>query len=269
MKNSLSGAVKLIMICFAFVCEGTLLAQTSGTFSFSVTTTSLGGYSPKHLLAIWIQNNDISGSSTGFVKTKIKYANNSNTNGHLQTWSSSSGKNIVDAVTGTTLTSHGTITFLWNGTDVAGTLMPDGTYYTWLEMAWDDDLETGKTVNYFAFTKGPVYTSSAPANTDNFQNLSLSWTPATTGIERELKNEDITLYPNPTSGLFNIDFKRSADNCIVEIIDEEGKLVYIDKIVNLEPGTKRFDLTNLPSGIYYCTLHLPEKDLVFSIILAR
>jgi hypothetical protein len=269
MRNYLFKSAGLLLICFAIASEGSLFSQTAGTFSFSVTTTSSGGYTPSHLLAIWIQNNNISGSSTGFIKTKIKYANTSNTNGHLQTWSASSGKNVVDAITGSTLTSHGTVTFLWNGTNVAGTLVPDGVYYTWLEMAWDDDLVLGKTVDAFAFTKGPSYTISTPANTANFLNLSLVWTPSTTGIEGELENNDIVVYPNPSSGLLNVDFKYSLKMCTVDIINGTGRLVYNEKIFNLEPGPRIFDLTGLPAGIYYCTLHMPAKDLVFSIILTK
>jgi len=248
---------------------GSLFSQTSGTFSFSVTTTSTGGYSPRHLLAIWIQNNNTSGSSSGFVKTKIKYANNSNTNGHLQTWKASSGSNVVDAVTGSTLNTHGTVTFMWNGTDVTGTLVPDGEYYTWLEMAWDDPIPAGKTINSFPFTKGATLFTSTPANTTNFLDLSLTWTPLSTGIEGSMENEDIILYPNPSSGMIKIDFKKSEDECLIQVFSETGLLVHNERILNLQAGTRSFDLTALPSGIYYCTLHLQHKDLVFRIILAK
>ena len=84
-----------------------------------------------------------------------------------------------------------------------------------------------------------------------------------------LTNDDILVYPNPSNGLLNIDFRRSDNTCLLDIIDETGKLVYNQRITSLEPGTRRFDLTGLPAGIYYCTLHLPGKDLVFSIILAN
>jgi flagellar hook assembly protein FlgD len=269
MKRNLLRSAGLLLTALAVASLGELSSQTSGTFNFTVTTTSSGGYSPRHLLAIWIQNNNTSGSSSGFVKTKIKYANNSNTNGHLQTWKASSGGNTVDAVTGSTLTTHGTITFLWDGTDVAGTLVADGEYYTWLEMAWGDNLTTGKTVNSFAFTKGASLFSSNPANTTNFLDLALTWTPLSTGIEGSLENEDIILYPNPSTGLFKIDFKNRESNCLLQVFNEAGVLVHNEQIRDLYPGERSFDLTSLPSGIYYCTIHLSHKELVFRIVLAR
>ncbi|TFH34684.1 MAG: T9SS type A sorting domain-containing protein [Bacteroidia bacterium] len=269
MKRNLLRSAGIILISFALATQGDLLAQTSGTFSFSVTTTSSGGFSPRHLLAIWIQNNNTSGSSSGFVKTKIKYGNNSNTNSHLQTWLASSAGNTVDAATGSTLTTHGSVTFLWNGTDVAGTLVPDGEYYTWLEMAWSDNQTTGKTVNSFPFTKGATLFSSTPTNTANFQNLSLTWTPLSTGIEGSLENEDIILYPNPSDGHFKIDFKKAENDCFIQVFNESGALVHNERIPNLQAGTRSFDLTALPAGIYYCTLHLAQEEIVFRIVLAK
>ena len=43
--------------------------STPGTLSFSVTTVTLNGtYKPKHIMAVWIEN-----ESGQFIKTKIKY----------------------------------------------------------------------------------------------------------------------------------------------------------------------------------------------------
>jgi len=68
----------IALLLFLFT-TGTMFSQTAGTLSFSVTTTSTGGYSPSNLLAIWIENN-----STAFIKTKIRYAGPDDLD-HLQT----------------------------------------------------------------------------------------------------------------------------------------------------------------------------------------
>ncbi len=122
--------LRLVVLILFLVVSADLLSQTTGTLSFSVTTTSSGGFSPEHFLAIWIENN-----SGTFIKTKVRYTNSGDLD-HMQTWVTKSGQNVVDAITGSTLTTHGTVTFLWNGTNVAGSVVPDGSYFVWLEMAW-------------------------------------------------------------------------------------------------------------------------------------
>jgi hypothetical protein len=238
-------------------------SQTTGTFSFTVTTTSTGGFSPEHLIAIWIENNGAT-----FIKTKMKYGSSGN-NDHLGTWVSKSGLNVVDAITGATLTSHGTLSFLWNGTNVAGTLVPDGTYNVWLEMAWASSLTTGKTVNNYAFTKGPVLFTSNPPNTANFLSLGLTWTPSSTPVEPVLENGDIKVYPNPTSGILNIEFKKAADVRLISVINEAGNKVFEEKTENSPVGLKTFDFSNLAPGPYFMVLHTFNNDITFMFVRTK
>jgi hypothetical protein len=252
----------MALLLFLFAA-GTMFSQTSGTLSFSVTTTSTGGNSPSNLLAIWIENN-----SASFIKTKIRYSSSGNLD-HLQTWVTKSGQNVVDATTGPTRTSHGTVTFLWNGTDVSGTLAPDGSYSVWLEMAWASSLTTGKTVNSYPFTKGATPFHSAPTNTANFLSMVLDWTPSTTAVEGVLENKDIKAFPNPTTGIFSIDFKRPVENGVLELITDDGRVVHNEKIPGITEGVKTFDLSGLPDGIYFCRLRFSTDELVFRIVLAR
>jgi hypothetical protein len=263
MKYALFSRIRLIVFVLFFAISADMFAQTSGTLSFSVTTTSSGGYSPDHFLAIWIENN-----AATFIKTKVRYTNSGDLD-HMQTWVTKSGQNVVDAVTGSTLTTHGTITFLWNGTNVAGSVVPDGSYFVWLEMAWASSLSTGKTVTSFPFTKGASAFNSNPANTANFTSMSLDWVPSTTSVEDAIENKDIIVYPNPSSGILNVKFRNSAKECQVQLISESGHIEYNEKLVDFEAGTKTFDLTGLPNGSYYCTLRFPEKTIIFSIILVK
>lgn len=170
MKKILSGSCGIFFLLLLFFSAGELFSQTTGTFSFSVTTTApSGSYADENLLAIWIESG---APASAFIKTKIRYCSNGNLD-HLNTWVTKSGQNVVDAVTGATRTSHGTVTFLWNGTSTNGTVVADGAYLVRLEMAWDRDMSTGKTVNSFPFTKGTSLFHSNPANTGNFLSLVL------------------------------------------------------------------------------------------------
>jgi hypothetical protein len=262
MKRSLNKKTGIFLILFFFATL-VLMSQTPGTLSFSVTTTSAGGYSPAHLLAIWIENN-----SASFIKTKIKYSSSGNLD-HLQTWVTKSGQNVVDATTGATLSAHGTITFLWNGTNVTGTVVPDGDYSIWLEMAWASSLTTGKTVNSFPFTKGTSTYHSTPVNTTNFLSPVIDWTPASTGMEGVLENKEIIVYPNPSTGLINIDFKNPHQEGVIEVISMNGKVVFTDKISDVSAGKRTIDLSSLSDGIYFCRLRFLSEEIIFSVILKR
>ena len=262
MKKNIYKKSGIALLIFLFTA-GMMFPQTAGTLSFSVTTTSTGGYSPSNLLAIWIENN-----STAFIKTKIRYAGPDDLD-HLQTWVTKSGQNVVDATTGPTRTSHGTITFLWNGTNTSGAVVPDGSYSVWLEMAWASSLTTGKTVNSYPFTKGATVFHSAPTNTANLLSMILDWTPATTAVEGILENKDIKAYPNPTTGVFSIDFKHPVGNGVFELITDEGLVVHSEKIPGITEGVKTFNLTGLPDGIYFCKLRFSTGEIVFRVVLAR
>lgn len=61
----------LLTLLLFFFCIAQIQAQTSGTLSVSVTTSSAGGnYTPRNILAIWVED-----SSGKFVKTLLVYAN--------------------------------------------------------------------------------------------------------------------------------------------------------------------------------------------------
>jgi len=142
------------------------VTNTPGTLTVSTLTSAAGGqYSPRNVVAIWIQN-----SSGTFVKSLLVLA--ATRKSDLTNWSSNSAKNVVNATTGATQTSHAVRTATWNGTDVNGAVVTDGTYKVCMELA-DGALR----FSTFNFTKGPAAFSSSPANVTCFANISIVWTP--------------------------------------------------------------------------------------------
>jgi len=143
--------------------------KTAGTMNLSVTTSTYNGkYTPKHVLAIWVESN------TGtFVKTLLVKAQARKN--YLTNWLSSSSGNSVDAITGATLSSHATRTCTWDGTDVNGNVVGDGAYRVCMEFTENDG--TGK-YSYSSFNKGTVSDSQTPSDKSNFSNISIVWTPA-------------------------------------------------------------------------------------------
>ncbi|MFB9076333.1 T9SS type A sorting domain-containing protein [Flavobacterium procerum] len=65
----------------------------------------------------------------------------------------------------------------------------------------------------------------------------------------------VAAYPNPTSGIFEIDLPASKKEVVIEIIALDGRTVS-NKKYSLENGTVQLTLENQPSGIYIAKIHL-------------
>ncbi|MEZ5084560.1 MAG: DUF2271 domain-containing protein, partial [Bacteroidales bacterium] len=139
----------------------------SGELTFTIrTVTANGNYSPKHVLAIWIED------VNGFVKTRKAMANQRKQ--YLYTWHAASNYNVVDAITGVTLTSHQTHTVVWDCTDLDGNIVPDGDYVVWVEFT--DKHDQGPLFN-LTFTKGPDAQFFTPPEETYFKDIELEFTP--------------------------------------------------------------------------------------------
>ncbi|MCB0824213.1 MAG: DUF2271 domain-containing protein [Bacteroidales bacterium] len=142
-------------------------ATVGGEMTFTVRTVTAGGtYSPKHVLAIWVEDAD------GFVKTRKAMANQRKQ--YLYTWKAASNYNVVDAITGSTLTSHQTHTVSWDFLDLDGNLVPDGEYTVWVEFT---DKHAQGPLYTLTFEKGPDAISLTPADETYFKDLAFDYTP--------------------------------------------------------------------------------------------
>lgn len=144
-------------------------APPSGTatltkLSFSVTTATLGGrYSPRNIYAIWVT--DAQGK---FVKTLAKFARIRAR--YLTGWNAASAGNVVDAVSGATVTTHGARMATWNFTDVSKKVVPDGEYKLVVELTDADKTGVSHSI---PFTKGASAMKLTPADHANFKAMSL------------------------------------------------------------------------------------------------
>ncbi len=142
--------------------------KTAGALTVQLTTSTYNGkYSPEHVLAIWIESNNGT-----FVKSlKVGAAERKK---YLTNWlGSTSSGNTTDAVTGATLRNHVTHSLNWDGTDVKGALVGDGSYKLCVEFTEDD--RTGKYAT-FAFTKGVENDQQTPADVSGVSNVQIAWT---------------------------------------------------------------------------------------------
>jgi len=240
----------LFLICFyAYQIQ----AQTNGTLSVSVTTSSTGGsYSPRNILAIWVED-----GSGKFVKTLLAYANTRKT--HLNTWEASttaagSAFNSIDAITSATQSSHGTRNCSWNGTDYNGKLVPDGTYKIWMELT--DKNSTGN-VAPVTFIKSPNVQKLTPAAVPSFSSVSMNWNSSVTGIPSEMtRSNTIVVYPNPGTGQFIVLGENIKS---LKVTDLSGKIIFTSK-------TPVFDLSGQPEAIYLVAIKTDRGTVVQKII---
>lgn len=232
-----------------------IIAQTAGTLTVTATTSSAGGnYSPKNIVAIWIED-----EQGDFVKTLLAYAQTRKT--HLNTWEAAttaagSPFNTVDAITGATKSSHATRSCSWNGTDVSGTLVPDGLYKIRMELT--DKNGTGN-FSTFTFTKGADPENLNPANVPSFSTISINWEPVITSVGDIAGKESIKVYPNPSTGIFNI----TGDN-IEEIYvrDVAGALIYHGTFAVIDLGLQ-------PDGIYYLEVKTSQGTVTKKIVKGK
>ena len=238
----------LFAVCIPLLSVG----QTTGILSLTFTQTPHTSYTQnKNVMAIWIQ------TSTGmFVKTRNRNVGGG-TNDHLPTWAVNSGGNAsnatsgacntVGATTGATFTSFTTRTTAWDGTDVNGNVVADGTYKITIESTWNHG-GSATTTRSFTFTKGPNADIQTPADDGNFTAISLSWTPSASEIEETAALFNLNIYPNPSKdGIFSVDY--SAANSI-EVLDILGNSIQSLKLEE-EIGTAIVDLSGYSNGMYF------------------
>jgi hypothetical protein len=269
----------LFSITLLFFSSAFLQAQTDGTLTFNFTQgapvdTNDGGCA----LAVWIQN------GTTFTKTNLRYVG-SGTDDHLPTYGAKAGwttvnnartANAVDAVTGATRKNSSTPAALdnysvsWDGTDVSGNTVTDGTYTIWYEAAWIDgtDNESDFVNTGFSFTKGTSIFTSNPNDVGPLSAMTITWTPSTLSLDSVYKNK-ISLYPNPSKGIINISYK----DIPVSKIDVVNILGQIVKSIKLDPSksqtSKRIDLSSHARGLYIINVSTNETSSSYKVVLDK
>jgi PKD repeat protein len=186
----------VFIACLFFLSgmAGDINAQETadGEMTFSVRTVTVNGdFSPRHVLAIWVEDD------AGFVKTRKLRGDKRKQ--YLYTWNSNTGSNVTDATTGATLSSHQAHSVTWDCRDVNGDLVPDGTYKVYVEFT--EEHAQGP-IYSVSFNKGPEPVSVTPGDETNFKDIELSFEPVvvmTAAFEFSAVGLDVT-FTNSSSG---------------------------------------------------------------------
>ena len=252
---------------FAVVITSSLTAQSPGILTCVFTPTTPSGATfytndKRHALHAWIE------TSTGtFVKTKLSYwgGASSNTGDHAAAWLAKT-TSVVDATTGATKVGYGTaMTFTWNGTNVSNVLVADGSYNIIVEDCWAHGT-AGITTYKWNFTKGSTNFSVTPTATSYFTNASVIWQTSVGINEASTVNPIVTVSPNPSQGLFNVEYK-NADN--IKVINALGVIVYDEKVEQLLDGSKTINLTHMANGVYFVNVSNGLNSSNHKIILNK
>lgn len=260
----------IALAVFGMFLSVSIQAQTSGTLTFTFTPIAKSPcYSAsRHVLAVWIENN-----AGSFIKTKMRYCCTNSTSDHLPTWSVNAGgtasncnsANVVSATTGATLTSFTNKSITWDGTNVSGTVVPDGIYKVMIQETWNHG-STGTATSTYTFTKGPAADHQTPAANTTFSGVKLDWVPTSTGVSSASTLEGVSIYPNPNStGIFTIDFESATG---IQVVNTLGQTVLNEKV---EGGvqSKNIDMSGFYNGTYFIFISYNDQTFIHRVILNK
>lgn len=180
-----------------------------------------------------------------------------------------SNNNLVDAVTAATLTSYGTITSEWDGTDVSGTVVPDGTYNLYIEMGWGDNKTNDHAVEFFTFTKGATVQHLTPDGTTNFTDIVIDWNPVATLIGSVENFDNVNVYPNPTTGMVNINFNNELEGASFKVVNSAGKTVVSERNIKIPAGTKLIDMSKYQNGLYIISFEAGNLKYNYKVLIDK
>lgn len=257
----------MTLLLLVFVVGFTLTeaySQTAGTLTFSTSTYAPSStWGNKHVLAVWLEN---TANPSVFIKTNAKFGNEDD---HLTSWISKSNSSTVDAVTGATLGTYSTVSATWNGTNLNGTVVPDGDYKLWIEMGWGSNKTTDHAVTSFAFTKGPNPDTKTYTGTTNYSNVQLKWVPLATLVGSTEDFNDVNVFPNPTTGKVNIDFKRELAKASIKVTDAAGKTLVAERDIKIGIGAKVIDLSAYQTGMYFINIESGDLNYIYKVMINR
>ena len=197
---------------------------------------------------------------------------------HLVKWNTNSAGNTVSAVTGATISNHQTHTINWDGTNVAGTVVPDGTYKVCVEYTSTNSLTNGNAGPYLTvdFIKGASSQHITPANATYYQAIVADWIPSLTGYNTlEKAGSSVNIFPNPFTSNTNISLqidKRSQVSMVVFDMNGQKLFTIAEDILNAGLYQYTWDArtdsgAQLLKGVYFIKISVNGCSEMRKVIL--
>lgn len=128
-----------------------------------------------------------------------------------------------------------------------------GTSYSW-DFGDSSPLATGSTPSHTYAADGSFMVTLIATNDCGSDTITQSL--SVVGIERGLRQESVTVYPNPNNGSFTLAFTSyDLSDVDVQIFNLQGKIVYTNQFESVS-GSVEEDITveNIASGVYFVRL---------------
>jgi len=232
--------------------------------TFAPTKISGAKYSPNHILAVWIKD-----ANNNYVSTLLIYANKRKS--YLYKWNANSKGDATDAVTGATTSTFKEYSLTWDLKDYKNNTVPAGSYKLCMEMTSDNKQGPYREID---FTTGGSSYTNAPADGQNFNNISLAYTAGTTGIREALFTENyLKLFPNPsTENLYADIVLEQKSDVFISVLNIKNQLILTKKL-KLSAGKNRIDLSketqSMAAGIYLFLVETNHYTLGKRLIIER
>lgn len=115
----------------------------------------------------------------------------------------------------------------------------------------------GATAQSFQPTQNGWYQVRIKNSNGCESDTSLSFNFVATGIFDHPRNSNVSVFPNPTSGLITIDMSNYQNESIeVSLYDAQGNIIL------QESNAKQLDLSNFESGLYNLSLKRKDKAII-------
>jgi subtilisin-like proprotein convertase family protein len=95
-------------------------------------------------------------------------------------------------------------------------------------------------------------------------SLEICANPIVTGVNNELSNSPVSIYPNPTNNIINVDLGSNKNIENVTLLDVQGKLIYQNK--NLKEQKITIDLNDESEGIYILKIQYTNEVKNFKVV---
>lgn len=149
----------------------------------------------------------------------------------------------------------------WPAFELSGGMPANGEYTgPGVENGWFNPILAGVGIHTIAYT----YTDSNGC--ENFATETILVDPCT-GIDELSNDQDINIYPNPTTGIITIKFNGSLDATDVIVVNTLNKVVYTESIKKSSQNKTNIDLSSQTSGIYFIKLKTGGKEVNHKVIL--
>jgi hypothetical protein len=133
-----------------------------------------------------------------------------------------------------------------------------GSTYQWIDCATNSPIQ-GATSQTFTATENGSY-AVIVTNSSGCSDTSNCVAVQTIGTN-ELSKFDINVNPNPSTGVFNIDFVSPMETRLT-VLDASGRIIYTMDMSN----DTVLDLTSVVTGIYYLQLNSNEFKKVIRVV---